>query len=159
MSYIVVAGASALMYLLVTANFSIRNLIFSLLIGGIVAAIFRPDQRLFTPRQMPSALWALFRYSLILIVDLLKSGIQVARIVLDPNLPIKPGIISISADCDTELANALSAHAITLTPGEIVIEMDECGTMFTHVLNVDGADEYAAQAQSLRRDLLRKIFP
>lgn len=159
MSYLVVTAAASLMYLLVSANFSARNILFSLFIGAIVALVFRPKQKIFTVRQIPSASWALLRYAAILIFDLLKSGVLVGRIVLDPDLPIKPGIITISADCETELANALSAHAITLTPGEIVIEMDECGTMYTHVLNVDEAQEYIQQAQSLRKDLLRKIFP
>jgi multicomponent Na+:H+ antiporter subunit E len=159
MSHLVVTAISGLLYLLLSADYSIRNIIFSLVIGSLVAIVFRPNQKISSLQQIPSTIWALLRYILILIIDLFKSGVLVARIVASPKLPINPGVITISSDCETELANALSAHAVTLTPGELVIEMDEHGVMYTHVLNVDNAQEYAEQAQSLRKDLLRKIFP
>jgi hypothetical protein len=53
-----------------------------------------------------------------------------SRLVLDPALPVKPGIIAIPSDCDLGLAADLSAHAITLAPGEKAVEIGRDGTMY-----------------------------
>jgi multicomponent Na+:H+ antiporter subunit E len=98
------------------------------------------------------------KYAVILAGDLIKSGIQVARIVLNPALPIKPGIVAIPTGCESELGTALSAHAISLTPGELVIEMDEQGVMYTSCLDVTTSEKQVAEAQRLRENLLKKIF-
>ena len=98
------------------------------------------------------------KYLAILAYDLIKSGIVVARLVLTPKMHLRQGIVAITAECDSELSTALSAHAITLTPGELVVEMDDEGVMYTHFLDVTEADKYMAEAQELRKDLLEKIF-
>jgi multicomponent Na+:H+ antiporter subunit E len=95
---------------------------------------------------------------LVVFGDAVKSGLVAARLVLDPALPVKPGIIAIPSDCDSELATALSAHAITLAPGEMVIEVGKDGTMYVHALDATRAAEYIEDAQQQRRELLRKIF-
>jgi multicomponent Na+:H+ antiporter subunit E len=157
--YVPIAILVCLLYLLITADFSLMNIIISLAIGAGVSLAFRPERNIFSLKNFPAALWALFKYIFILIGDLLMSGIQVANILIQPKLEIKPGIITIPANCESELGNALSAHSITLTPGELVVELDEHGNMYTHVLDVTHADEYTAAAQERRRNLLRKIFP
>ncbi len=87
------------------------------------------------------------------------SGIQTARLVLSPSLPIKPGVLRIPSDTETDLGAALSAHAITLTPGEMVVEMDSDNVMYTHALDATKAKEYVHDAQEMRRKLLDQIFP
>ncbi|MDH3881664.1 MAG: Na+/H+ antiporter subunit E, partial [Desulfobacteraceae bacterium] len=98
------------------------------------------------------------RYLVKLVYDVIDSGIQVARIVMDPALPIKPGIVSIPSDCESEMGTALSAHAITLAPGEMVVEMDEKGVMYTSCLDTTNSEKYIEDAQKIRKDLLQKIF-
>jgi multicomponent Na+:H+ antiporter subunit E len=90
---------------------------------------------------------------------LVTSGIQVARLVIDPKLPIQPGIVAIPSRAKTELGEALSAHAISLTPGELVVEIGDDGILYTHCLDASHAAEYLEDAQKMRKDLLDKIFP
>lgn len=159
MKYISITLLVTTLYLLITADFTLLNIGVSLMIGFLISVVYQPESGLLDIRNFPRAIWALFRYVLLLLLDLIKSGLQVAWILLQTNLPIKPGIITISANCESEMANALSAHSISLTPGEIVVEMDEHGTMYTHVLDITEADEYTEEAQEIRRNLLRNIFP
>jgi multicomponent Na+:H+ antiporter subunit E len=147
-----------LLYLGLTANLELSNLIAGFLISFAIILLLRPERRKINPKNFPSALFAFIIYLMILLLDLIKSGIQVARIVLSPSLPIKPGIIAIQSECETEIAKALSAHAITLTPGELVVEIGPDGTMYTHILDIEKAQEYIAEAQEMRESLLRKIF-
>ena len=158
MAYIRPVVLLTLVYLALTANLELLNLIAGIIIAIVVVLLIRPQPRKMAWRQAPRAALALGRYILVLAYDLAVSGIQVARIVLDPALPIKPGIIAIPSKCRSEMASALNAHAITLTPGESVVEMSEDGVMYTHCLDAARSEEVVEQAQKLRVDLLEEIF-
>jgi multicomponent Na+:H+ antiporter subunit E len=147
-----------LVYLALTANLEPSNLVLGLLVATGLTLLLRPPPGRFELRRLPRALVALGRYLFVVFVDAIKSGLIAARLVLDPALPVKPGIIAIPSDCDSELATALSAHAITLAPGEMVVEIGKDGTMYAHALDATRAAEYVEEAQELRRELLRKIF-
>lgn len=148
-----------LVYLALTANLEVGNLILGLLIATGLTLLLRPPRGSFELRRLPSAAGALGRYLFIVLFDAIRSGLVAARLVLDPALPVNPGIIAIPADCDSELATALSAHSITLAPGEMVVEIGRDGTMYTHALDATRASQYVKEAQELRRELLRRIFP
>jgi multicomponent Na+:H+ antiporter subunit E len=147
-----------LLYLALTANVELSNLVLDVLVAALVAALLRPVRQPPTVQQLPGALWALARYLVILIWDLIVSGVQVARIVLSPSLPIRPGIIAIPSGTASELGTALSAHAITVTPGQMVVEISDEGVMYTHVLDLTQSEAATHQAQVMRRDLLSRIF-
>ena len=145
-------------YLALTGNLQLSNIV----LGGLVATgatlLLRPQPSRMDLRRLPAAAWAVVRYTTILAADVVKSGLTVARIVLDPKLPIRPGIIAIDSGCCSELGTALSAHAITITPGELVIGIDRGGVLYTHCLDATRSAQYAAEAQAMRSTLLSKIF-
>lgn len=133
------------------------NLVFGFLIAMGVSLFIPAPKEPVDGRRLPTFIIGLLQYALLVVADMFKSAYNVARIVLDPKLPIRPGIVAIDSGCQSELATALSAHAITLTPGEMVVAMDERGVMYIHTLEIDRSDEYAEDAQTLRRNLLSKI--
>ena len=146
-----------LVYLALSGNLELPNLLAGLVIAWLVTALLRPRPRDIPLRRLPQALYAVLRYFLLLIYDLVISGFQVARIVLDPDLPISPGIIAIPTETQSEPAVALSAHAISVTPGELVIEIDEQGVMYTHTLDATQKSAQIQEAQQVRETLLEKI--
>jgi multicomponent Na+:H+ antiporter subunit E len=148
-----------LVYLALTSDLSVSNLILGTLIAASVSFLIHPQQHEYNLRRLPAAILAMAQYIGILAVDVGKNGLQVARIVLTPSLPIEPGIIAIPSLCETEAGTALSAHAITVSPGELVVEISEDGTMYTHCLDANNSEAKAAEAQQLRVNLLQKIFP
>jgi len=145
-------------YLALTGNLQASNIVLGTLVAGAATLLLRPQPGRTDLRRLPAAFWATVRYIAILAADVVKSGVGVARIVLDPKLPIRPGIVAIESGCQSELATALSAHALTITPGEMVIGIDENGVMYAHCLDATHSAEYAAEAQTMRRNLLSKIF-
>lgn len=145
-------------YLALTGNLQPINILLGVLVATVAALLLRPQPGQMNLRQLPVAVWATIRYVAILAADVVKSGFGVARMVLDPALPIRPGIVAIDSGCDSELGTALSAHALSVTPGELVIGIDQSGVLYTHCLDATHAAEYAAEAQAMRRDLLSKIF-
>jgi multicomponent Na+:H+ antiporter subunit E len=158
MHYITTAVALLLVYLALTGNLQLSNLLVGALVAALVTILVRPARRSFEARRLPGALWATARYIALLAADVVKSGIGVARIVLDPKLPIRPGIIAVPSGCESELALALSAHALSITPGELVLGIEDGGTLYTHCLDATHSAEVVADLQALRRDLLSQIF-
>jgi len=158
LAYLRLAVICWLLYLALTANLEPSNLIAGLLIGLAVTAIIKPVSQPLSIGRLPAALFNLIKYILWLSVDIIRNGIRVARIVLDPKLPIRPGIIAVQAGMKSELGIALSAHAITVTPGEQVVEIGEDGTMYVHCLDVVSSAASAEEAQRKRRAMLESIF-
>lgn len=147
-----------LVYLALTSNLEPLNIVVGILLSLVVVQLIRPQPRPLASRNIGRSLVALVRYIINLIHDLVVSGIQVARLVITPSLPIKPGIILIPSQTESDLGLALSAHAVTLTPGELVVELDEEHNLYTHCLDVTHAEEYISDALEMRRKLLKEIF-
>ena len=151
--------ALTVVYLALTANLEPLNILLGLLVGLFVTFLLPASQTKFQPSYWPQFIWTLTRYIFYIAWDLIVSGVQVARIVISRDMKIEPGIIAIPSKTESDIATALSAHEITLTPGEFVVEIDEDGVMYTHVLDVPKSEKYAEEAQKERRDLLEKMIP
>jgi multicomponent Na+:H+ antiporter subunit E len=147
-----------LTYLMLTSNFEWLNIIVGILIAIGITLLLRPRLKVFSWRETPQAIVALLRYLLILAYDIVSGGVMVARVALSRHPELNSAIIAIPSECTSELATALSAHAISIAPGELVVEIDDNGVMYTHVLDASHSPEYKEQAQKLRRDLLQRIF-
>ena len=147
-----------LIYLLLTSNLEWLNVIAGVLIAIGITLLLGPPLKPISWRRTPRAILAMIQYLVILIYDIFKGGIMVAKSVWSRDLKIQPAIIAIPSGCESELATALSAHAISIAPGELVVEIDTDGVMYTHVLDVTHSSEYQEQAQNMRSELLSKII-
>jgi multicomponent Na+:H+ antiporter subunit E len=80
----------------------------------------------------------------VLIANIIKSNIEVAKIVLSKKMPIDPGFVTIDQKLKKELNQALYANAITLTPGTLTVDMDKDkivvhGLLKQHVRDLEGS--------------------
>jgi multicomponent Na+:H+ antiporter subunit E len=82
-------------------------------------------------------------YLLWLVKEVFKANVNVARIILNPHLPISPIVVPFKASQKSELGRMIYANSITLTPGTITTGTD--GEIFRiHALtwhDVDGREE------------------
>jgi multicomponent Na+:H+ antiporter subunit E len=75
-----------------------------------------------------------------LIWEIAKSSISVARIIVDPKLPISPRLVRIKASQRTAVGIATFANSITLTPGTITVEVNRRNHEFLiHALTRESA--------------------
>ena len=58
-----------------------------------------------------------------LLWEIVKSNIDVARVILDPKLPISPRVIKVKASQADDLGHVIYANSITLTPGTVSIDV------------------------------------
>jgi multicomponent Na+:H+ antiporter subunit E len=63
-------------------------------------------------------------YLVWLAAEIAKSNIAVARIILNPKLPISPQMIRVKMSQKSDLGRVTYANSITLTPGTVSVEVE-----------------------------------
>lgn len=117
----------------------------SVLIGATasVAIIYINRDMLFSKQDSNSSIFRFLRYYpillAVLIVEIIKSNIQVAKVVLSPQMPIEPTFVTIPVTPKKEFNRFLYGNVINLTPGTIVIDIKD-GSYLIHALNKHNAD-------------------
>ena len=78
-----------------------------------------------------------------LIKEIFVSNVQVARIILSPELPVSPTLVHYRASQETDLGRVIFANSITLTPGTVTtgVEGDDLRIHALAWLFVDGVEE------------------
>ena len=74
-----------------------------------------------------------------LLWEIVKANIDVAKIVLDPKLPISPQVFTVKASQVDDLGLAIYANSITLTPGTVSIDVKDAAIQ-VHALTQELAD-------------------
>lgn len=78
------------------------------------------------------------RYLPWLLKEIVKANLAVARIILDPKLPINPHLIRVHPSQKTPVGQVSYANSITLTPGTITLDVRD-GTILVHALTEKAA--------------------
>jgi multicomponent Na+:H+ antiporter subunit E len=77
-------------------------------------------------------------------LQILKSGLRVARIILDPRLPITPTLVRVDAQQRTAVGLTTYGNSITLTPGTLTVEATERGrALWVHALEQSSAEGFS----------------
>ena len=84
--------------------------------------------------------WGLVGYLPWLFIRILKSGIHVTRLILDPALPIQPKLIRHPTELDSEGELVILGNSITLTPGTITVEVNSDELLVHTIDDVSGRD-------------------
>jgi multicomponent Na+:H+ antiporter subunit E len=82
--------------------------------------------------------WRLLGFWAWLAREVLRSSLDVARVVLDPRLPISPRVIEIKSTSPHPFDQVLLGNSITLTPGTLTLDLHD-GMLRVHTLTEAGA--------------------
>jgi multicomponent Na+:H+ antiporter subunit E len=159
MGNLVVAMVIAIVWILVTGQLNLAGLLVGL-VFGLLVSLLSPRRIVVNGRQLPRQMVALLVYLLILARDIILSGLDVARRVLSPTMPLNPGIIAVETQ-DAQrspLVAALSADVITLTPGELVVEIEDNYILYVHCLDVEASSKNAPHQQKRRLKLFLRVL-
>jgi multicomponent Na+:H+ antiporter subunit E len=93
--------------------------------------------------------------------ECLKANIDVALRVLNPKLPINPGIVKVKTTLKSDTALTFLANSITLTPGTFCVDIkpDE-GILYIHWIDVKTQDTERATQLIVNtfENVLKRIF-
>lgn len=145
-------------YLSLSGNLYPANLVAGLLIATAISLLASPPPWEVKPSRIPLIALKSLHYVYRLLIDICKCGYRVARITAHPRMPIDPGVLAVRAGTSHPAVTAVSAHGITVTPGEMVIEIGDDGTLYTHCLDLSGSEPSAQSAQDDRARQLAEIL-
>ncbi len=111
-------------------------------VGSIVFTLWltlRLERVSGTQSSWPRVL-GLARYLPWLTLEIVKSSLTVARLILHPKMPISPGLVRVRATQKTDLGRSIFANSITLTPGTITLDI-RGEHVLVHALTELGAED------------------
>ncbi|PWR06696.1 Na+/H+ antiporter subunit E [Micromonospora acroterricola] len=113
------------------------NLAGGLLVGGGVLLFFPLPAVTFAGRLRVRALVV---FAVRFGVELVSASLHVARIAVQPGYRPRGAIIGVRLRVRTDLNLALTAEAVSLVPGTLILEVDrDSGTLYLHVLDTHGS--------------------
>ncbi len=136
--------ALAVVWVLVTASLRPDEL----LVGGLAVLIVALATRTLWGtysgiRISPKAFVYAIAYFFLFLRELVKANLDVAMRVLNPSLPIRPGIVEVRTGMKSQLGKLVLANSITLTPGTLTLDVRD-DRMFIHWIDVQGQDSDTA---------------
>ena len=94
-------------------------------------------------RLTPKALVFLPYYLIVFIIEMIKSNIDVALRVINPALPINPGVVEVKTGLQSDIGKLILANSITLTPGTMTVDV-KGDKLFIHWIDVKSANTIEA---------------
>ncbi len=79
-------------------------------------------------------------YAIWLAKEIVEANVEVARLIVDPDLPVRPRMICVHANQKTELGRVILANSITLTPGTVSVDL-QGDRIWVHALSFQGVEE------------------
>ena len=160
MRYLSLFILTFLFWLLLTFDLSVTNIIVGASAALITSLIFARNfyNKLYKFLQPVRYFWLII-YLVILIWECIKANFDVAYRVLHPAMPIKPGIVKVKLDLQSEFARAMLANSITMTPGTITVDIID-DYIYVHWIYVSSEDpeEYRRKITGRFEKIIKKTF-
>jgi multicomponent Na+:H+ antiporter subunit E len=122
--YLLVFAVIFFLWYLLVGALDKSEIIAGLLVAAVVTFVTRPRLGIFAGIKLkPSAVIYLFTYLGYFFGALIKANIDMAKRVLSPSLPIRPGIVEVKTELTSSLGIMLLANSITLTPGTLSVDV------------------------------------
>ncbi len=157
-------------WMLITWSVNTDELILGALVAVAVAlfsARFLIHEKpfwLFNPLKLVNMLI----YAIIIFpIELIKANLDVAFRALNPKLPIKPAIVKIPVNLESDYGKAMLANSITLTPGTITVDIEEEATeegnktyYYIHCISFEDKDRVSAgdDIKGTMEKWVRRVF-
>ncbi|MET7667257.1 Na+/H+ antiporter subunit E [Micromonospora luteifusca] len=134
------------------------NVVGGLLVGGAVLLFFPLPAVSFAGRlRVRGMLVFAARFA----VELVSASLHVARIAVQPGYRPRGAIIAVQLRVPTDLNLALTAEAVSLVPGTLILEVDrDSGTLYLHVLDTHGPadlDVARERTRTVERRIVRAV--
>ncbi|MCF7885899.1 MAG: Na+/H+ antiporter subunit E [Candidatus Marinimicrobia bacterium] len=117
-----------------------QELIAGLITSFLIAILtYRLEPVLAAINLTPKALLYSIAYIFVFAKELILSNLDVARRVLTPSLPLKPGIVKVNTKLKSKIGKLVLANSITLTPGTLTAEVKN-GNLYIHWIDIKEED-------------------
>ena len=145
----------ALSWLVLSHSLALVHLLSAAVMGWLLPRLLRGFLIDTSAVHWPSVL----RLTIVVLVDIVKSNLMVARITLGSLKGIQPAWVPVALQSDHPQVNALLASIITMTPGTVSAVVDnQRREILVHALNCDDPAALALDIQQRYEAPLLRIF-
>jgi multicomponent K+:H+ antiporter subunit E len=141
------SGVLLVLWLLLANGLSVAQVA----LGAVLAVVLPYLTRAFwPPRPSTCRPLRLLRFTGVVLADIVRASVSVSRMVLGPPGVLRPAFVEVPLDLRDDLAIAVLASTISLTPGTVSATLSpDRRTLLVHGLDV--ADDRAMVAEIKRR--------
>ncbi|MEV1157559.1 Na+/H+ antiporter subunit E [Micromonospora chokoriensis] len=155
---VVALGWLVLVWNLLWGDVNWANLVGGLLVGGAVLVFYPLPAVSFGGRLRPGALLVFAgRFA----VELVTASLHIARIAVQPGYRPRGAIIGVRLRVPSDLNLALTAEAVSMVPGTLIIEVDrQSATLYVHVLDTHRPSDLATARKrtlAVERRIIRSV--
>jgi multicomponent Na+:H+ antiporter subunit E len=145
----------ALAWIGLSGSFEAANFAFGLAVGFLIHGLTAPaagGHRTWGIRRM----WAVSRLAAYFAWQLVLANVRVAWAVLGPVGRLRPALVAVPLDIETDAEIAMLANMITLTPGTLSVEVSpDRRTLYVHTIQLDGSADGLRDA--IKRGFERRV--
>lgn len=137
----------------INAGYIALALLLALLIPQVAKRLDREFAYIATLRPVP-------RLIVVILYDIVRSNLHVARLVLGPEARLKPGWVWVPLDMTNIHGITALASVITLTPGTVSAELsDDRRYLLIHALDLQDPQALIDEIKTRYEAPLKEIFP
>jgi multicomponent Na+:H+ antiporter subunit E len=142
--------ALTLLWLALTGQFTLGNVLLGLLLALVVRAVVRrPDQGATGAGWTERRLYHAFDLLAFFFWEVVVSGISIALEIVRPRMRLSPAVLAIPVRRYSPTGVMLLANLITMTPGTLSLHADEAEeVLYVHAMQVEDTDEFRAKVQN-----------
>ena len=147
--------ALAMIWELLYPKWTITAFIVGYLLGAAILFLFYYKDR---HNFYLNKFWKAFLLLLVFIRELFLSSINVLIYVCLPLSHLKPGIVEMDVDLDTDMELIVLSNMITLTPGTLTLEISQDNRkLYIHTLNCQDPDKVVADIQNAFERRIKEV--
>ena len=146
---------------LVIGEFSLGQVLLGLIFGSLFVLVTNAGRGRIVPlSELPERAAYLSVYLLVLIpYNIVRSNLDLAWRLIRPRPHIRPGIVRVRLAAVPETTLALVSHAITMAPGQMVVDYSEDGrTIYVHLIDVTNAEAEQVSFWRIYHNVLQRAF-
>lgn len=123
-----------------TGSFSLVNFLFGFVLSFLTLWVISADT---LKRKYFKFVPQLISFVFFFLFELLKANIQVAYDVITPTFYMRPGIVRLPLDAESDLEITLLANLISLTPGTLSLDVsDDKKVLYVHSMYINDKQEF-----------------
>jgi multicomponent Na+:H+ antiporter subunit E len=143
----------ALAWTLLTADFSLVNLLtgFVLSYGALYIA-----QRAIGPSDYFYKVFQVLGFAAYFFVQIIRANLRVAYDVMTPTHYMRPGVVAIPLEAETDLEITVLANLISLTPGTLSLDVStDRSVLYIHAMYIDDLEGVRSEIKDFERRVLK----
>lgn len=150
------SGFLFLIWLLLANSISLSTLFFAALLGWSIPLF---SHRFWPERSHPSHPILMARYLIRVLVDIVVANLNVARLILGARKKLRPAFVTYPLELDNDLAIAILASTISLTPGTVSSDISaDRRYLLIHALDMETEAELIRSIKARYEAPLKEIF-